>query len=1172
MSSSSSVQVSSPPRGEDKESFPLNDAETVVGEGNALSASSYSSRSSSISEGSAEPIKLPNKTEVQAYNDMLMSRPLFRDSLLQSIVLTTLNLLAQDQLIQNSNEMDIINEIVDGFVEDGEKQTAFLAAFAEDGYLFLMLPPAYQTIVRNARKQSEGERTASAASMRVQRGGNRQFLFLQICVCLLYSLLIGGFFGGISHMVLGPENVTMGGVTNSIGSALGQGATGLVTGAVGGIGSGLASGAQDATTGFLRFWNGETNEQPAAAISYIETLLTSSTPGVFFIHGDPVSLELRTQTWRSRTQLTEAATRRQQLSDRILGTIDNSFRLSYRPQLDTLLQEIAYSRQELQARLGLLESQRDVLVSIVRGTTGISRSPVIPREALPTDLDAAMLVSWMDSDFTGPLALSNSVVALLRSRKYNVEAVKDQYELFHLQKRHERTYQETLALLSGMETCFTNTTVATCTPRALLGGLCHLLVQRAETDADRSQALQLCGLHPRIQEEGSLARDRVVAEEAPFAYLVAAMPAEMQQLAIDAEGVFSVPSSADVATSESKESEATATATPSASATESKEPEASASSSFSMLESHSSSAARTTYGTATATPSPQFSSLAFAPTPLQVVPQPLPPSATPSAAPETIGTAVEAPTPQSTLIPIPITRVSLNASLFSTDGALNLTVLEEALHNNTAIQSLATMWNGRFPRATGNSAASEAEPTESTLIQDIAEMMALEEVLSMLQDSQQRNILRETEAVDTYMQAYITEAHSRITVGAEDSPTAMKRTMKFYTLLARMGLVLKPHVAQDVYNAILSDESLISYETAFSRLNTKTGSLEAHFRTEDEVPLSGPFYIFSKLFELLNLIFRHVDPNEWSDATRSIFGITTGGSFLSMLLPLLLKSCCPSIRQTIVESLCCASRPAATENPVATALPMASKRFRSRGGSVAASKRAALPTGAESGTMVAAATSITAATATAATATATGTPSPLPVPQLTNGAPAPGVLTQYAPQGGGAGYLGMQPPVNHMQVYHPQPHYPPAPFPPHGAMFHHTPPPFFPPYGGQVPLLAPRYPMGGAMVLRAGPPGNLVTSGQVLTNAVMAQRTNAPGAPSASEIIRQLTNNPVTAGLLQDALGGLEGGDRSALVRWIQSAGKGHLLQSNSAAGGTSRKRTYKRKNARVLTRKRRVA
>ena len=1171
MSSASSVQVSSPPRGQEKESFSLNDAATVVGEGvehNALSASSYSSRSGSISEGSAEPINLPNKTEVQAYNDMLMSRPLFRDSLLQSIVLTTLNLQAQEQLIKNSNEMDIINEIVDGFVEDGEKQTAFLAAFADDGYLFLMLPPAYQIIVRNARQESESERTASAASMRVQRGGNRQFLFLQICVCLLYSLLIGGFFGGISHMVLGPENVTMGGVTNSIGSALGQGATGLVTGAVGGIGSGLATGAQDATTGFLRFWNGETTEQPAAAITYIETLLTSSTPGVFFIHGDPVSLELRTQSYRSRTQLMEATQRRQQLSDRILGTIDNSFRLSYRPQLDTLLQEIAYSRQELQARLGLLESQRDVLVSIVRGTTGISRSPVIPREALPTDLDAAMLVSWMDSDFTGPLALSNSVVALLRSRKYNVEAVKDQYELFHLQKRHERTYQETLALLSGMEACFTNTTVATCTPRALLGGLCHLLVQRAETDADRSQALQLCGLHPRIQEEGSEARDRVVAEEAPFAYLVAAMPAEMQQLAIDAEGVFSVPSSADVATSESKESEATATATatPSASAaSESKEPEASASSSFSMLGSQSSSAARTTYGTATATPSPQFSSLAFAPTPLQIVPQPLPPSATPTAAPETIGAAVEAPTPQSTLIPIPITRVSLNASLFSTDGALNLTVLEEALHNNTEIQSLATMWNGRFPRATGNSAASEAEPTESTLVQDVAEMMALEEVLSMLQDSQQRNILRETEAVDTYMQAYITEAHSRITVGAEDSPKAMERTLRFYTLLARMGLVLKPHVAQDVYSAILSDGLLISYETAFSRLNTKTNSLEAHFRTEDEVPLSGPFYIFSKLFELLNLIFKHVDPNEWSDATRSIFGITTGGSFLSMLLPLLLKSCCPSIRQTIVESLCCASRPTAVEGPVIAALPRAPRRLRNRAGSVTASTRSALTTGAESGTMVAAA-------ATAATAITAGTPSQLPLPQLTNGAPAPGVLTQYVPPGGGAGYLGMQPPVNHMQIYHPQPHYPLAPFPPHGAMFHHPPPPFFPPYGGQVPLLAPPYPSGGAMVLRAGPPGNLVTSGEALANAVMAQRTNAPGAPSASEIIRQLTNNPVTAGLLQDALGGLGGGDRSALVRWIQSAGKGHLLQSNSAAGGTSRKRTYKRKNARVLTRKRRIA
>ena len=189
MNSSSSVQVSSPPRGQEKESFPLNDAATVSNEAveqNALSASSYSSRSGSISEDSADPINLPNKTEVQAYNDILMSRPLFRDSLLQSIVLTTLNLLAQDQLIQNSNEMDIVNEIVDGFLEDEDKQRAFLAAFAEDGYLFLMLPPAYQTIVRNARQESEGDRTASA-SMRVQRGGERQFLFLQICVCLLYS-------------------------------------------------------------------------------------------------------------------------------------------------------------------------------------------------------------------------------------------------------------------------------------------------------------------------------------------------------------------------------------------------------------------------------------------------------------------------------------------------------------------------------------------------------------------------------------------------------------------------------------------------------------------------------------------------------------------------------------------------------------------------------------------------------------------------------------------------------------------------------------------------------------------------------------------------------------------------------------------------------------------------
>lgn len=110
------------------------------------------------------------------------------------------------------------------------------------------------------------------------------------------------------------------------------------------------------------------------------------------------------------------------------------------------------------------------------------------------------------------------------------------------------------------------------------------------------------------------------------------------------------------------------------------------------------------------------------------------------------------------------------------------------------------------------------------------------------------------------------------------------------------------------------------------------------------------------------------------------------------------------------------------------------------------------------------------------------------------------------------------------------------------------------------------------MVLRAVAPGTLVTSGEALANAVKAQRTNAPGAPSASEIIRQLTNNPVTAGLVQDALGRLGGGDRAALVRWIQSAGKGNLLQSNSAAAGTSRKRTYKRKNSRVLTRKRRVA
>jgi len=488
------------------------------------------------------------------------------------------------------------------------------------------------------------------------------------------------------------------------------------------------------------------------------------------------------------------------------------------------------------------------------------------------------------------------------------------------------------------------------------------------------------------------------------------------------------------------------------------------------------------------------------------------------------------------------------------------------------------MWNGRFPRATGNSAASEAEPTESTLIQDVAEMMALEEVLSMLQDSQQRNILRETEAVDTYMQAYITEAHSRITVGADDSPTAMKRTMKFYTLLARMGLVLKPHVAQDVYNAILSDESLISYETAFSRLNTKTGSLEAHFRTEDEVPLSGPFYIFSKLFELLNLIFRHVDPNEWSDATRSIFGITTGGSFLSMLLPLLLKSCCPSIRQTIVESLCCASRPTAAENPVAISLPRASKRDRNRAGSVAASARAALTTGAESGTMVATSTAITAATTTATTAAAASTPSPLPVPQLTNGTPAPGVLTQYAPPGGGAGYLGMQPPVNHMQVYHPQPHYPLAPFPPHGAMFHHPRPPFFPPYGGQVPLLAPPYPSGGAMSI-----GGL----QIISKETTASKSYTNPSYILADFER-LNNGTLTAGWIRDRLvltvnGGnseiisaayklLSTTDRSTLNDYLarRNLPQVHLLDYSTA--GHQRKRTYKRKNARVLTRKRRVA
>jgi hypothetical protein len=208
----------------------------------------------------------------------------------------------------------------------------------------------------------------------------------------------------------------------------------------------------------------------------------------------------------------------------------------------------------------------------------------------------------------------------------------------------------------------------------------------------------------------------------------------------------------------------------------------------------------------------------------------------------------------------------------------------------------------------------------------------------------------------------------------------------------------------------------------------------------------------------------------------------------------------------------------------------------------------------------------TAVTTTAATSTAsTATASSFPVPQLTNGTNAPGALVSYG------SHLAMNPPLPYGQMYNPVPQYPAYPFPvvPFQPPVQQYRPPYFQGQGG--PMLQPPYPIGGgAMVLRTGPPGSLVMSGDVLANAVMAQRTNAPGAPSASEIIRQLTNNPVTAGLVQDALGRLGGGDRAALVRWIQSAGKGPLLTSNSS--GTSRKRTYKRKNARTLTRKRRVA
>jgi hypothetical protein len=547
-----------------------------------------------------------------------------------------------------------------------------------------------------------------------------------------------------------------------------------------------------------------------------------------------------------------------------------------------------------------------------------------------------------------------------------------------------------------------------------------------------------------------------------------------------------------------------------------------------------------------------------------------------------LGSAVEL-LPLSTLVTIPVTRLEFKDDIISEEGVFDLDVVGTSIRDNAELGVLADMWSKLFPKASGNSVTSTVSEfvsgtNSSGIVYDVTEIVALEDIVSGLQDSYQRNILRETEAIDTYIQTYILDATSQIRKDESDSPQVYIRTIRFYTLLARMGLILKPHHSQAIYDAIRSDEALISYDAAFSRLNTKTNALAAYFRTEEEVPLSGPFFIFDKLCELLNLIFKNISPNEWSSITRSIFGISTGFSFASMVLPLLLKSCCPSIRQTIIDTITCCPSRRDVEGPSSTGGPplvenihvRRSPGSRARAGSQGAGRRA-ITAGSEGTALV---STSTAATSTAATSTAvtsaastatTATASSFPVPQLTNGTNAPGTLVNYG------SHLAMDPRLTYGQMYHPVPQYPAHPFPvvPFQPPIQQYAPPYYQ-RQGFGPMLQPPYPMGGAMVLRTGPPGTLVTSGEALANAVMAQRTNAPGAPSASEIIRQLTNNPVTAGLLQDALERLEGGDRAALDRWIKSAGKGPLLTSNSS--GTSRKRTYKRKNARTLTRKRRVA
>jgi len=1103
-------------------------------------------------------MSLPDPTDVQKYNDDLMARPLFNDSYLQSIVLTTLNLQAQEELVSNSDETAYINNIVDGLMENPEEKKTFLAAFEEDGYIFQILPPVHQELIRKLRS----ERTAASSKERIQRGGDYgDYVLLKFFVAIFLSLFLGGLVGGISHRIFGQEEMTLTSASTAFGTAVGEGTVGLGAGALGGAGSGLTK----MLSNIPRIWYGETTEQSSAAIEYAESLVAPERKGIglLFTEGDPSVGQLETDEYNYQTYLTNTKDQRSKLIHHALATID-SFKLTYKPQIDTLMEQTDYSTQEINTRMLLLESQRAVLVSIVQGSTGYSpktdslRTPPLPPSTSPA---IQKLVNWMDSDFTASLEIDKDVESLLRSRGYtNKDILTKHHELFDAQKRHEQTYQRTLSLLMHVRSCFEHGTVDNCPPRAILAGLCHLLVQKADNDTNRSQALQLCGLHPRV-EESSEELNKYVEREAPFLYLASALPSDKEELVITAEGDVSVPPAEPEAptATPSSSSSPSSSSLPSSSSSSSSSVPSSSSSSYSPSSSSASDLttfasvrpyASTGYGTPKAisiasssstTPSPMFSSIAFAPTPLQVVVQPVPPSASaaPTSPPQILGEALKTPTAQSTLIPIPVTNITLAPML--EEGVPVLDEYVRSIHTNTVVASLVEMWNATFPRVTGSSSAADAEST--SIISELVEILGLDPLISQLNATHATKLERLVNRTMVYHNEIVAKVGDtlRKTTKREDNPIAYERTIRFYGLFARMKMVFRPDLARDVYDKILADTEgkLMAHEDAFAKVLAISNTAEARYPGTE--PSDDSYAIFRGMFRIINFIYLgYVEPEEWNTVTWVLFGGATITS-LRFLMSMLEKITPPSQRQRLVDTL--AGQPLAG---ITNEAPPVQRRKKARAGSTGPTRPALTATAGGESTALVSATGQS-----AALATATGTPTSLPLPRLTDGTRAPGVVTYYT--GGGGGYYAPNPPIPYGQTQH--------------SAFGLSPPPLMPPantithYGGNS---------------SASSAGGRVRAGA---------RVGHVGFRNEEQLIKHIKERlrhedyfikgrltETKYEVLEDAykvlLNDVDKASFDYFNAWLKSQG----IHFTSSAASHPRKRTYKRKNARVLTRKRRVA